>query len=104
MTYNRSLFKDYTEFDKSQKVVLRDGHLLDADGIGKFKVCTMVSRSKSATRTMHDVLHIPAMNVNLFSMRAAATHGIIVQSRYCEKKVQALRLCTTGLSSEIISS
>ena len=89
MTYNRSLFKDYTEFDKSQKDGLRDGHLLDADGIGKFKVCTMVSRNKSATRTNHDVLHIPAMNVNLFSMRAAATHGIIAQfgqSRCCEKK------------------
>ena len=40
----------------------------------------MVSANKSATRTMHDVLHIPAMNVNLFSMRAQQLMASLLSS------------------------
>ena len=98
MTYDRSIFKDYTVFDSPQKVCLGDGHVLDAVGIGKVEITTLVSRNKPKPNTMYDVLHVPEMKANLFSVRAAAMKGVIVQFGHtkCWLKNKQGKLRATG--------
>jgi hypothetical protein len=98
MTHNRDIFTEYTKFEKSQNVCLGDGHIVEAVGVGNVGVVTSVSRNKSNRTTMHGVLHVPAMIVNLFSVRSAASRGIIVQfgHSHCWLKSKQGQLRATG--------
>ena len=98
MTYNRKLFKEYTEFNTPQKVSLGDGHILEAMGTGKVEIETMVGRNTSKLNTMHDVLFVPDMKVNLFSVRAAASKNIIIQFGHsrCWLKNRVRKVVATG--------
>ena len=77
MTHDRSLFKKYTRLDTPQKVSLGDRHALEVVGVGEVEVYTKVNRNTSKPNTMYDVLHVPAMKVNLFSVRSAAMKNVI---------------------------
>ena len=98
MTFNRDMFSDYKLFEKPQQVCLGDGHVLEAVGVGNVEIVTAVSRIKSNANTMHDVLHVPAMKVNLFSVRAAASRGVVVQFGHsrCWLKNKQGKLKATG--------
>ena len=54
---------------------LGDGRVVEAVGVGniRLKMVFKVSRSKPAT--MYDVLHVPKLACNLFSVRAATKRG-----------------------------
>ena len=79
MTFSGSIFKSFSKFDRPQKVGLGDGHVLDAVGTGDVKIRIRVSRDKTKFATLHDVLHVPDLKVNLFSVRSAAERGFVVQ-------------------------
>ena len=89
MTYDKDIFK---------KVGLGDGYTLDAVGMGKVEVVAWVSRNQSKLYTMHDVLYVPAMKVNLFSVRSAAEKNLIIQFGHtrCWFKNKLGKLRATG--------
>ena len=57
------------------KIEIGDGTFMDAYGKGKIKVETFVD-GKWVACTMNDVLHVPGMQRNLFSIRSVARRGI----------------------------
>jgi hypothetical protein len=79
MTPNRSKFKTYSKFDKPQKVGLGDGHTIDALGVGNIPITVRISRRETKICTVYNVLHVPDLKVNLFSVKSAAEKNIIVQ-------------------------
>ena len=72
MTRDKELLSDYCEFQKPEKVGLGDSHLVNAVGIGKVRVNILFKMSKPKESVIHEVLYIPKLTCNLFSVRAAA--------------------------------
>ena len=97
MTHNRDLFKTNRTLEKPQKVNLGNGHFLEVVGIGNVEVFTQ-SGSKFKPNTVCDVLHVPQMTANLFSVRSAADKSIIVQFGHsrCWLKNNQGKICATG--------
>ena len=75
MTQDKELLSDYREFEKSEKVELGDGHVVNAVGIGKVRVNMLFKMSKSKESVIHEVLYVPKLTCNLFSVRAATARG-----------------------------
>ena len=77
MTPNKQYFASYKMFDKPEKVHLGDGRVVEAVGVGniRLKMVFRVSHSKPATTCMYDVLYVPNLACNLFSVRAATRRG-----------------------------
>ena len=75
MTCNKKYISSFREFDKSEDVHLGDGRVVQALGVGSIhlKITFKVSRPKPAT--MNDVLYVPRLACNLFSVRAATRSG-----------------------------
>jgi hypothetical protein len=79
MTPQKHLFIEFTEFSDPEKVGLGDGHPLDAIGVGNVKIVTQLNRKVKRISILHNVLYVPDLAANLFSVRAATEKGIIVQ-------------------------
>ena len=76
MTPAREMFHTYTELDPPEHVGLGDGHILKAVGVGQIKV--KMKRNSVLT----DVLYVPDLACNLFSVRSTADNGKIIQFRH----------------------
>ena len=72
MTQKRELLVDYEEFDKPQKVCLGDSRTMEAFAKGNSHFTMVFKMSKPKKVTMHNVLYVPKLACNLFSVRAAA--------------------------------
>ena len=59
MTPYKSLFSEFTQFDKPHKVEVADGSSVDAIGIGNIKVSTQLGHRVNRKATLSDVLYIP---------------------------------------------
>lgn len=81
MTMNQTLFSEYQEFTTPEKVSVGDGRLLDAIGSGKVLVDLSLGRRNKTIKkfVFRDVLYVPDLAVNLFSVRAVTDKGFIVQ-------------------------
>ena len=79
MTPSRDLFANYIELDQPEHVGLGDGHLLTAVGVGQIKVKMKLGNKTPHNSVLTDVLHVPGLACNLFSVRCAAENGKIVQ-------------------------
>ena len=79
MTPDRVKFKSYTMYSTPEKVALGDGHIVDAIGAGNVEVLVKTSRKVTNLCTIHDVLHVPDLKANLFSVRSAAERDTMVQ-------------------------
>ena len=79
MTPHRNLFSSYTPFTSPEKVGIADGHTVNAVGKGNVQITVRVSRKVTRLSTMYDVLHVPDLKTNLFSVRSATEKGVIVQ-------------------------
>ena len=73
MTPNREYFASYKMFDKPEKVHLGDGRVVEAVGVGNIRLKMLFKVSRSKPATMYDVLHVPKLACNLFSVQAAKT-------------------------------
>lgn len=98
MTHNKSLFKVYNTFETPQKVTLGDGHILEAVGSGNIEIFTLTRDKQVKPNTMYDVLHVPGLKANLFSVRSAAEKHLIVQFGHsrCWLKNKSGKLRATG--------
>ena len=79
MTPKRIYFTEYRIFSTPEKVVLGDGRVVEAVGAGKVRLNMLFKVSNSKSSVMHDVLHVPKLSCNLFSVRAAAKKGNTVK-------------------------
>ena len=85
MTNRRELIQQYKEFQEPEKVGLGDGRAILAIGIGIVHVSMKYGfRQQGRRSVLYDVLFVPKLACNLFSVRAAAAKGNQVKFR--EKK------------------
>ena len=75
MTPNKEYFTSYKVFDKPEKVHLGDGREVEAVGAGNIRLEMKFRVSPSKAATMYDVLYVPKLACNLFSVRAATKRG-----------------------------
>ena len=99
MTYQKHLLHDYQEFDKSEKVGLGDGRVVDAAGTGSICFAMRFKVSDQKRARMHKVLYVPKMACNLFSFRAAAQQGNLVKFGPSKCWIQNRDGCLLGMGS-----
>ena len=80
MTFKKEWFSKYTEYDVPQSVKIGDGRVLEVLGIGDIAILTHNKRTWFKHR-LSDVLYVPSLKVNLFSMGTVLSKGFGV---YCE--------------------
>ena len=73
MTCYKECFQDYQQFSDPQSVKLGDGRV-DALGLGSIKL-RMTFKVSDVNVTMYDVLYVPKLSSNLFSVGAAIGKG-----------------------------
>jgi len=79
MTPKRGYFVNYRSFSTPEKVGLGDGRVVEAVGVGTVRLNMLFKVSDSKRAVMYDVLHVPKLSCNLFSVRAAAKRGNTVK-------------------------
>ena len=79
MTPNRRHFLEYRSFSTPEKIGLGDGRVLEAVRVGSIRMNMLFKVSNSKKAVMYDVLHVPKLASNLFSVRAAAKRGNTVK-------------------------
>ena len=75
MTWDRTLLSNYSEFEKRQKVGLGDGASVDSHGVGNVRATMLFGKGRSSRATFTEVLYVPGLASNLFSVRAVTTKG-----------------------------
>ena len=75
MTHKREYFTDFKEFDRPEKVHLGDGRVVEAVGVGNIRLKMTFKVSSPRPATVYDVLYVPRLTCNLFSVRAATKRG-----------------------------
>lgn len=95
MSPHQGLFENFREFDKYEKVNLGDGFSLEAIGVGEV-VLHVKLNAQYQRAWLVDVLCVPKLAANLFSVAAAAKRGYVVQFGHsmcwvkdADKKLQA---------------
>ncbi|KAL7399994.1 hypothetical protein ABVT39_005028 [Epinephelus coioides] len=71
--------QDYQHFSEPQSVKLGDGRVVDALGLGNIKLRMTFKVSDVKTVTMYDVLYVPKLSENPFSVGAGTRKGNTVQ-------------------------
>eukprot|EP00795_Rhopilema_esculentum_P014610 gene14610-biopygen4362 len=66
------------EFNQPELVKLGDGHTVEARGSGRAQITMETSHNKQLTIEMDNVLYVPKLACNLFSVRAVTQKGLIV--------------------------
>ena len=79
MTCDQEILQEYQQFSKAQSVKLGDGRVVDALGIGNVNMKMTFKSSNVKDVTMYDVLYVPKLSGNLFSVGAATKKGNTVQ-------------------------
>uniref|UniRef100_A0A1X7U1E6 CCHC-type domain-containing protein n=1 Tax=Amphimedon queenslandica TaxID=400682 RepID=A0A1X7U1E6_AMPQE len=75
MTQRRELLVDYSEFETTKKVYLGDGPTGEAFGKGNINLLLKFQISRPKRGIMYNVMYIPKLACNLFSVRAVANCG-----------------------------
>ena len=85
MTFQGKILYNYKEFETLEPVGLGDGHTVSALGIGKVKVVSQLYHNKKVFGWMTDVLYVPKLTSNLFSVNAATLKGNVISfgHKYC---------------------
>jgi len=79
MTHDRNLLLNYHEFEKHSKVGLGDGSTVEAVGVGNVCVRMVFTGIESKKAVLYDVWYVSKLRCNLFSVRAAAGKGNMLQ-------------------------
>ena len=82
MIPKREYFTKYRSFSIPEKVSFGDGRVVEAVGVGTIRLNVLFKVSNSKRAVMYDVLHVPKLACNLFSVRAAAKRGNTV--KFCQ--------------------
>ena len=79
MTQEKELLMDYREFEKLEKVGPGDGRSVEALGVENVHLSMVFNVSDPKRAVVHQVLYVPKLACNIFSVRAAAAKGNIVK-------------------------
>lgn len=99
MTWEKNILTHYRQFEHSQKVSLGDGRTVDAVGVGDVHVNMQFKVSQPRKCVIQQVLHVPELACNLFSVRAAAAKGNQVKFSHSQCWIMDRngKLCGVGL-------
>ena len=75
---NIAYFTTYRKFDTPERVCLGDGRVVEAVGVGNIRLKMLFKASRPKHATMYDVLHVPKLTCDLFSVRAATNRGNVI--------------------------
>ena len=92
MIKEKTVLRNYRNFDSPELVRLGDGHVVEALGAGNLSVKVFAPNGSDCKFTISDVLYIPQLASNLFSVKAATKHGHILLFNNVECWVK----CSTG--------
>ena len=79
MTSQLNYLTNYQTFDKPERVGLGDGRVVEALGVGNMQLKMLFKVSDPKQAVLYDVLYVPKLACNLFSVRAAASKGNTVR-------------------------
>ena len=98
MTFQKDVLSYYRKFETPEPVGLGDGRTVNALGTGKVKIMSYLYHGKKTVGWMTDVLYVPKLTSNLFSVHAAALKGNVVSigQKYCQIRNKKKRLIGTG--------
>lgn len=81
MCYSKELFCKYEKLSQIKNIMIGDGTMIQGIGIGQIKLKAFNGKCWVET-TLNNVLHVPKMTANLFSVGAAITKGYEVKMNY----------------------
>ena len=98
MIFEKYVLHSYKEFETPEPVGLGDGRTVTALGMGKAKVISQVQHGKKVVGWMTDVLYVPKLTNNLFSVHAAASKGNVISfsHEFCWIRNKKRKLIGTG--------
>ena len=79
MTQVKEFLVNYEDFDNPQKVSMGDGCTVEAHGRGNIHFKMILENNMPRKITMCNVLYVPKLTCNLFSVRATVTMGNTVK-------------------------
>ena len=98
MPFQGEILYNYKEFETPEPVGLGDGCTVSALGSGKVKVVSQLYHNKKVAGWMTDVLYVPKLTSNLFSINAATLKGNVRSfgHKYCWIRNKKRKLIGTG--------
>ena len=72
-------FRNFQEFSEPENVALGDGRVVKALGSGSVRMNMLFQATESKRAVLYDVLYVPKLTCNLFSVRAAVSKGNAVE-------------------------
>ena len=82
MTFESRILHTYKDFETPEPVGLEDGRKVSAIGVGKVKVTTQLHNGERVVCWMTDVLYVPKLTNNLFSVHTATSKGNTVSFKH----------------------
>ena len=99
MTSQKHVFTEYRELNSVEKVSLGDGHVLNATGIGNVKVVMLLRNKVKRIATLFNVLYVPDLAANLFSVRSAASRQLVMQFGHSRCWIKDARGTVRGMGT-----
>jgi hypothetical protein len=97
MTFQLVNIRNYKEFDTPELVGLGDGHTVNVLGTGSVKIISRLPNKKHVTGWLNNVLYIPKLEFNLFSVRESASNGNVMSfGRKCWIRNRRKQLVSIG--------
>ena len=79
MTKEKHVLINFQEFEDPENVALGDGRVVKALGSGRVEMNMLFPGTEAKKAVLHDVLYVPKLTCNLFSVRAAVAKGNAVE-------------------------
>ena len=71
MTKEKRVLTNFQEFEEPENVALGDGRVVKALGSGRIQMNMLFPGTEAKKAVLYDVLYVPKLTCNLFSVRAA---------------------------------
>ena len=79
MTKEKRVLTNFQEFEEPENVALGDGRVVKALGSGRVQINMLFPGTEAKKAVLYDVLYVPKLTCNLFSVRAAVAKGNAVE-------------------------
>ena len=79
MTKEKHVLTNFQEFEEPENVALGDGRVVKALGHGRVQMNMLFPGTEAKKAVLYDVLYVPKLTCNLFSVRAAVAKGNAVE-------------------------
>ena len=79
MTKEKHVLTNFQEFDEPENVALGDGRVVKAMGSGCMQMNMLFPGTETKKAVLYNVLYVPKLTCNLFSVRAAVAKGNAVE-------------------------